>query len=284
MREPIYRRIAEDLRQQIESGQLGRGSKLPTEIELREKYDASRNTVRDALRSLITRGLIETRAGQGTFVVEKIDPFVTDLSASEPGSVGIGVSFASQVRALQRKPTFGPLRVEMQQADKVVAETLGLREGTAVVSRHQQLFLDGTPWSLQTTFYPMRFVEEGATRLISVDDIPEGAVKYLGKQLGIRQVGYSDRIAVRPPDQNEAVFFRLPEDGRVSVIEVLRTGFDQSEQPLRFTRNVYPADRNQFIVNMGKVPELRNKPTSEDPDRVANSDGRPEETAVQVES
>src|SRR5215469_6279722 len=80
MPEPMYRQIAEDLRRKIESGGLEAGSQLPTEFELREQYDASRNTVRDAVKWLITRGLVETRPGQGTFIVEKIDPFVTTIT------------------------------------------------------------------------------------------------------------------------------------------------------------------------------------------------------------
>ena len=72
--DPMYRQIAEDLRRKIEAGELPRGAQLPTEIELREQYNASRNTVRDAIKWLITRGLVETRPGQGTFVVEKITP------------------------------------------------------------------------------------------------------------------------------------------------------------------------------------------------------------------
>src|SRR6266851_4122292 len=80
MADPMYRRIAEDLRTKIESGELARGSQLATEIELREQYDASRNTVRDAIKWLTTLGLVETRPGQGTFVIEKINPFVTTLT------------------------------------------------------------------------------------------------------------------------------------------------------------------------------------------------------------
>ena len=80
MADPMYRRIAEDLREQIESGELEPGQQLRTEIELREHYEASRNTVRDAIKWLTTLGLVETRPGQGTFVVKKIDPFVTTLT------------------------------------------------------------------------------------------------------------------------------------------------------------------------------------------------------------
>ena len=59
----------------LSPSQLGPGSQLPTELELRELYDnASRNTIRDAIKWLITRGLVETRPGQGTFVVEEDRP------------------------------------------------------------------------------------------------------------------------------------------------------------------------------------------------------------------
>jgi DNA-binding FadR family transcriptional regulator len=66
MVEPMYRRIAQELRQQIKSGMPGPGEQLPTEIELRDRYDASRNTVRDAIKLLTTLGLVETRPGNRT--------------------------------------------------------------------------------------------------------------------------------------------------------------------------------------------------------------------------
>ena len=61
MAEPMYRQIADDLQRRIESGELEQGAQIPTEIELREHYEASRNTVRDAIKWLMTRGLVETR-------------------------------------------------------------------------------------------------------------------------------------------------------------------------------------------------------------------------------
>src|SRR5260370_2387457 len=80
MTEPLYRQIADDLRIKIESGDLAQGSQLATEVELRDQYNASRNTVRDAIKWLTTLGLVEPRPGQGTFVVEKMQPFVTTLT------------------------------------------------------------------------------------------------------------------------------------------------------------------------------------------------------------
>ena len=65
MAEPMYRQIAEILRGKIESGEIAPGAQLPTEIERMDPYEASRNTVRDAIKLLATRGLVEARAARG---------------------------------------------------------------------------------------------------------------------------------------------------------------------------------------------------------------------------
>jgi GntR family transcriptional regulator len=256
MSEPMYRQIAEQLRQKIESGELSHGDQLPTELELREQYDASRNTIRDAVKLLITRGLVETRPGQGTFVVEVIDPFVTVLSLESGFGDRGGAAYEAAVAARSRKLTISPPRVEIQQASAIVAAELRLPEGADVVSRHQQRYIDETPWSLQTSFYPMRFVDQGATRIIQAADMPKGVVTYLQEELGIKQVGWRDKITVRTPDPNETAFFKLPTDGRVAVYEIFRTAFDQHGEPLRLTITAYPADRNQFVINIGQTPAM----------------------------
>ncbi len=263
MANPMYRQIAEDLREQIESGRLDPGQQLRTELELRERYNASRNTVRDAIKWLSNLGLVETKPGQGTFVVRKIDPYVTTLTTNPKGAGGDisdittvygevdGEDSTSKPRVFSQSEP----QVEIQKASADVAKELGIVEGSQVVSRHQKRYIDGTPWSLQTSFYPMGFVLKGADRLIQADDIQPGTVKYLAETLGLQQVGYSDLITVRAPDLTEATFFSLPQDGRVAVFEIFRAGFDQTGTPTRLTVTVYPSDRNQFIVNVGDVPE-----------------------------
>jgi GntR family transcriptional regulator len=46
------------------------------------------------------------------------------------------------------------------------------------------------------------------------------------------------------------------------VIETRRTAFDERGTPVRLTVSVYPADRNQFAVNVGRVPADVADPTS----------------------
>ena len=256
MAEPMYRQIAEDLQRQIESGELGHGAQLPTELELRERYSASRNTVRDAIKRLMTRGLIEAHPGRGIYVVEKISPIVTTLTSDPMTGLGGGETdvYLAEVVAGGRTPSSSRVMVEIQRANSAVADALRLDEGATVVSRHHQRFIDRTPWSLQTSFYPMTLVQRGATRLCEAEDVAEGTIVYLKETLGIRQVGYRDSIAVRTPDDKETQFFNLPADGRISVFEIFRVSFDENGDRFRLTVTVYPADRNRFRVNVGDVP------------------------------
>ena len=194
MASPMYRQIAEDLRERIESGELQPGQQLQTEIELRERYGASRNTVRDAIRRLMTLGLVETRPGQGTFVVQKVDPFVTILSGDPTAGGGLeGADYLSEVSERNRKVSCSPLQVEIQEASGEVAAELWIAEGVEVISRHERRFIDGTPWSMQTSFYPIEFAVRGAERLRRPEYIEEGTVTYLAAALA-DQTGCLSRL------------------------------------------------------------------------------------------
>ena len=259
MSEPMYRHIAADLRNQIESGRLPPGRKLPSEVELREDYgrdgrEVSRNTVRDAIKLLVARGLVETRPGQGTFVLGIVHPFITRLNTDpEPGG-GAETVYRSEVERQGRAPEVTPPRVELQRPSDLVVSQLKLEADTQVVSRYQERRIDGTPWSLQTTFYPMDFVTRGAAELLMAKDFPDGIVKTLEGSLGIKQVGWRDTITARSPCGDERVFFGLSDKVHVSVFEFLRTSWDEDGKPIRFTVTVYPADRNLFEMEAGRLP------------------------------
>jgi GntR family transcriptional regulator len=257
MPDPMWKQIAEDLRRKIDAGEIGRdGQPVPTELELQAEYSASRNTVRDAIKWLVTRGMVYTRSGQGTFVAQKIDPFVTRLSSEIAPSVSHDATarYLSEVASRSRRPTVSVPRIEIQRAAGLPATELRLPEDASVVSRHQQRFIDGLPYSLQTTFYPMRLVEQGATGLIQAEDIVNGAVSYIREAIAVVEVGWRQRIVVRVPDATEAGFFNLPDDGRIAVFEFITTGYEKSGQPIRVTITTYPTDRNQFVMTSGKIP------------------------------
>jgi GntR family transcriptional regulator len=251
---PLYRQIADDLRRKIESGELEEGMRVPTEDRLMEAYHASRNTVRGALKELATRGLVYTLHGKGTFVSEQVSPIVTTLTTDPNTGTGggEGLVYTAEVAARGRSAgTEGP-RVEIRKAGPAIAHSLQIPEDAEVISRHQRRYVDGRPWSLQTSYYP-RSLSHRTPRLLDTDDIEEGTVAYMAER-GIQQVGYQDAIGWRAPDEEETRYFDLPADGHVQVVEIYRVAFDQKKNRTRLTITVYRADKNQFVINVGDVP------------------------------
>ena len=64
----LYRQVADQLRQLIDSGEYAVGARLPAERELAEKFGLSRPTVREALIALEVEGRIRIRVGSGIYV------------------------------------------------------------------------------------------------------------------------------------------------------------------------------------------------------------------------
>ncbi|MDV2581207.1 FadR/GntR family transcriptional regulator [Alkalibacillus haloalkaliphilus] len=64
----VYQEVLNQIRQFIEEQELKDGDRLPSERELSEQLNASRASIREALRAIELLGLIETRHGEGTFL------------------------------------------------------------------------------------------------------------------------------------------------------------------------------------------------------------------------
>ena len=65
--------VVDSLAASIRDGQLKPGDKLPTEAEIMARFDVSRTVVRESLSKLQASGLVETRHGIGTFVIENVN-------------------------------------------------------------------------------------------------------------------------------------------------------------------------------------------------------------------
>ncbi len=66
----VFEQIAEQIEKRILSGELHRGDRLPTERELSEQFHASRTAVREAMKKLAQKGLVDMRPGRGTIVID----------------------------------------------------------------------------------------------------------------------------------------------------------------------------------------------------------------------
>jgi GntR family transcriptional repressor for pyruvate dehydrogenase complex len=66
----LYEKIVERIEERILRGELRPGDKLPAERELVEKFGVSRTAVREAMKALTQKGLIEVQPGRGTYITD----------------------------------------------------------------------------------------------------------------------------------------------------------------------------------------------------------------------
>lgn len=69
-RTPLSQTVARQLQKMIQSGELPKSERLPSQRALAEKLGVSRPSLREALMTLETLGLIQTQAGRGTYVTD----------------------------------------------------------------------------------------------------------------------------------------------------------------------------------------------------------------------
>ena len=249
-----YARIAEDLRGRITSRNIKPGGPLPSELELRDEYGASRNTVLDAIKKLKDEGLVETRPGQGWFARVRIVPFVNSIDWADDTAI-------EQARARGRVPRAAPPTVHVQSATAEMSERLRVPVGTDMIVRRQEWFLEELPWKLQTAWCPKSWYDRGSHRLLIAEDIPEGLGAYLRDALDLRPAGTMFYFLPRKPSASEISFFGFPDESDVPyVIELVRTWnmVDESgSRPLYAAVGIYAGDRNRFESSRPTLPSDR---------------------------
>jgi len=115
---PKYRQVYASLWRDIQSGRLKKGERLPSEAELVRVFGASRITVGRAVRDLQREGLVERRAGSGTFVSSRrasgalsfglLIPDLGDTEIFEPICQGMMASPLAHTHALVWGSPSGP--------------------------------------------------------------------------------------------------------------------------------------------------------------------------------
>lgn len=131
----ISQRLHEDLGKII--AETPPGEKLLTEPELAKQLSVSRATLREAMRTFETQGLIYRHQGSGTFVIHPTQVFDTGLEVLE--------SIETISKRIGLPVSMGDLKIERQIADIEMAKSLTIQPGDPVVCVSRVIHADGRP-------------------------------------------------------------------------------------------------------------------------------------------
>ena len=113
------------------------GQRLTSEPELAKQLGVSRATLREAMRTFETQGLIRRRQGSGTYVVGRVPVFEAGLEVLE--------SLDTMARRMNLEIKVSDLHVEPVQANKEIAKGLDVPEGTYLTRVQRVMRADGRP-------------------------------------------------------------------------------------------------------------------------------------------
>lgn len=124
--------VVEGIAAQIQSRQLRPGDKLPTELEIMRNHGVSRTVVREALSRLQAGGLVETRHGIGTFVLEpalgtgfRIDPAEIATAIDVLAVLELRISLETEAAGLAAQRRTEAQLVEMRAALDALEQSAG---------------------------------------------------------------------------------------------------------------------------------------------------------------
>ena len=130
-----FQRLQADLANLI--AQTPPGQRLTSEPELAKQMGVSRATLREAMRTFETQGVIRRRQGSGTYVVGKVPVIDAGLEVLE--------SLDTMARRRNLAVSVGELHVEQAEADGETAAGLGVSEGVNITRIRRVMCADGRP-------------------------------------------------------------------------------------------------------------------------------------------
>lgn len=113
------------------------GDRLPSEPVLAHQLGVSRATLREAMRTFETQGMIHRRQGAGTFVVHPSQVIASGLEVLE--------SIETLARRIELPVAMGELRTENRPATPEEAKVLGLEPGAGILCLTRPILVEGHP-------------------------------------------------------------------------------------------------------------------------------------------
>jgi GntR family transcriptional regulator, transcriptional repressor for pyruvate dehydrogenase complex len=130
----LYEQIVQQIEESIVKGDLKPGDQLPAERELAQRFGVSRTAVREAVKALREKGLVEAYSGRGTFITDGTTQAVRQsldlmVKIGQPE----GSTHLAEVRAILEPEIAALAAVRIQES-----ELATMREAVAVMDRAQQ--------------------------------------------------------------------------------------------------------------------------------------------------
>jgi GntR family transcriptional regulator len=227
--DPVYLRVLEDLRTRIHEGMLEPGARVPSRNAIIARYGVGETAAKHALQVLATEGLIEARAGSGSYVRKVPAPRHLEhdrlhfpgspLGIDESAAVGQNDRAGSGAHTPARRLSWEH-QTELLVPPPHIALRLGLEPGMVPVTVTRYLLTaDGEPVQLATSYEPTEITAGTAVAVPEQGPLAGRGVIERMRTIGIEVDEVVEEVSVRLSVRAEASALALPPGAPVLLIE-----------------------------------------------------------------
>ncbi|MFF1655367.1 GntR family transcriptional regulator [Streptomyces sp. NPDC058255] len=224
---PLYYQLAQQLESAIQRGVLGPGSLLGNEVELAGRLGLSRPTVRQAIQTLVDKGLLVRRRGVGTQVMHSQVKRPLELS-----------SLYDDMESAGQSPTTQVLHHGIEPACAEVAAALDVAEGSGVHRVERLRLTHGQPVAALCNYLPEGLLNVDTARLEST------GLYCVMRAAGIHLHSARQSVGARSATPEEAE--RLREPTGAALLTMRRTAYDDTGRAVEYGTHIYRASRYAF--------------------------------------
>jgi GntR family transcriptional regulator len=250
LRDPLPVLIAAHLEASIRAGRLAPGAQLPSEPKLAEMFGVSRNTIREAIRSLLAKGILEGRKGIGTFVH-------VDNRKDWPVETGIEelTSTTEMITAAGYTPGCRDYRLDVVPCPAEAAAALLLESGARVYRLTRVRLADDQPVIVCTDILPVDRIGERVMRRFK----GQGSLfSFLADHCGL-SIAVA-RTALKPILPDAAIAAALALAPHEPILLLKQTHFDERHQPVIYSENYINSSFIGFHVRRTARSPFQSRP------------------------
>ena len=232
MQEPMYIKIHNQLRRDIENHVYQVGDRIPAERQLAEQFKVSRMTLRQAIKTLEEEGILERRLGSGTYVAsQKVQEKMSGI-----------MSFTEITRANGQTPSSKLVSYKITQPSLSEKERLALEGSDKVLRMERIRYADQVPICHEIVTVPEDLIAPFAK-----DDVSSHLYQTLEQQGGYQIGDATEYISAAVANEQEA---RLLNCRRGEALITRRQVTKLADgRPFEYTRASYVGERFEFTFS-----------------------------------
>jgi len=232
---PKYLQIYDYLHGMVARGKFTDGDKLPTEMQLAQKFGVSRMTAKKALDKLVIEGMAVRGRGKGTFLTRRVPrEFLYNLD--------ITTGFFKDIRSYGLRPTLRTLEAEVRDPPERVATLLDLTKNDRVVYTMRVFYVNRDPIMIEKNY-----MSHAEFHDLLKEDLSCLRYPLLKEKFGVHPHHSNQTFKAVLADDDEKKIFGITAPFPCIELEFLL--FDAQNVPIELGYYLYRGDRYRFNIN-----------------------------------